>query len=99
MKARLRFLAPGLALVAFQALLWALGAPASHVSTLLLSIGFTALLSVVYDEKRRADRAADLAEDVTARYLTTTRYLRKVLNAQTATIARLQAMLYRRNRR
>lgn len=96
--ARLEFLYPGLALVAFHAILWALGSPPSHASTVILAIGFTALLNVLYDARRRAERAADLAEDATHRYLTTTRYLRKVLNAQTAAIARLQALLYRRNR-
>lgn len=97
MKDRLEYLAPGLALVAYHGLLWAIGVPASHASILILSVAFLVLMDRLFAAHRRTEEIASQAVESAERNLTTVRYLQKVLYAQTAAIARLQALLYRRN--
>lgn len=99
MKTRLKYLAPGLALIGFHALLWALGAPASHVSLLILAVGVTILLNLLFNAYRREEKAhADHIKSL-EREQTFYTYARGVFNAQSAVIARLQARLYRRDHR
>lgn len=98
MKARLKHLAPGILLVAFHATLWALGAPASHVSTLILAVGVLILLNFLFDAYRRTERAYEEHERSLKREQEFYVYARKIFNAQTAAIARLQALLHRRSR-
>ena len=98
MKARLKYLAPGVLLVALHALLWALGAPASHVSALILAVGVLILLNFLFNAYRREERAHEEHEHSLQREIEFYVYARKIFNAQTAAIARLQALLHRRSR-
>jgi len=98
-KARLKYLVPGLLLVGIQVLPWALGAPASHFSTISLAIGVLYLLNELFNAYRRADRLLAGHEHSLKREIEFYVYARKIFNAQTAAIARLQAHLHRRSRR
>ena len=98
MKARLKYLVPGVLLVALHALLWALGAPASHLSTIVLAVGVLYLLNLLFDAYQREKRAHEEHERSLKRELEFYVYARKIFNAQTAAIARLQALLHRRSR-
>lgn len=98
MKARLKYLAPGILLVALHATLWALGAPASHVSTLILAVGIVALMNFLFNAYRREERAYEEHERSLKREIEFYVYARKIFNAQTAAIASLQSLLHRRSR-
>lgn len=98
MKARLKYLVPGLLLVGIQVLLWTLGTEASHLSTTVLAIGVTVLLNSLFNAYRREERAHELHANSLQRELQFYVYARKIFNAQTAAIARLQSHLHRRNR-
>lgn len=97
MKARLKYIAPGLLLIGTHSILWAVGAPASHVSTLILAIGITALLWIVDGLHQKLVKAHEAHLQSLEREQTFYSYARRVFNAQTAVIARLQARLYRRD--
>lgn len=98
MKARLKYLAPGILLVALHATLWALGAPASHLITIVLAVGVLYLLNLLFDAYQREERAHEELERSLKREQEFYVYARKIFNAQTAAIARLQALLHRRSR-
>ena len=98
MKARLKYLTPGVILVGFHATLWALGAPASHLSTIVLAVGVLYLLNLLFDAYQREERAYEELERSLKREQEFYVYARKIFNAQTAAIARLQALLHRRSR-
>ena len=98
MKARLGYLVPGATLIGFHALLWALGAPASHLSTIVLAIGVLYLLHLLFNAYRREEKAHEEHEHSLQRELRFYAYARKIFNAQTAAIARLQSHLHRRRR-
>lgn len=88
MKARLKYLVPGTLLVVIQVIPWALGAPASHFSTIFLAVGVLYLLNELFNAYRREERLREAHARA-----------RKTLNAQTVAIARLQALLHRRSPR
>ena len=98
MKARLKYLVPGLLLVGIQVLPWALGAPASHFSTISLAIGVTVLMNFLFNAYRREEWLREENEHSLQREVEFYVYARKIFNAQTAAIARLQSHLHRRNR-
>lgn len=98
MKERLKYLAPGALLVGFHGLLWALGTPASHASAIVLAVGVLVLLNLLFNAYRREERAHVEHEHSLQRELQFYAYARKIFNAQTAAIARLQSHLHRRNR-
>lgn len=98
MKARLKYLAPGLLLVGFHGLLWAVGAEASHLSAIILAVGVTVLLHFLFNAYREVDKVREDHIRSLEREMRFYSYARRVLNAQTAVIARLQARLYRRDR-
>lgn len=98
MKARLGYLVPGALLVVLQVLPWALGAPASHATTLVLAVGILILLHLLFNAYRREEKAHEEHEHSLQRELRFYAYARKIFNAQTAAIARLQSHLHRRNR-
>lgn len=98
MKARLRYLVPGLVLVGVQVLPWARGAPASHATALILAVGVLVLLHLLFEAYRREERAHEEHAHSLQRELQFYAYARKIFNAQTAAIARLQSHLHRRNR-
>lgn len=95
MKARLKYLVPGTLLVVIQVIPWALGAPASHFSTISLAIGVLYLLNLLFNAYRREEQLREEHEHSLQFYV----YARKIFNAQTAAIARLMAHLYRRSPR
>ena len=99
MKARLAYLAPGLLLVGFHGLLWALGTEASHLSTIILAIGVTVLMNFLFNAYRREEWLREENEHSLQREVEFYVYARKIFNAQTAAIARLQALLHRRSPR
>ena len=99
MKARLGYLVPGATLIGFHALLWALGAPASHLSTIVLAIGVTVLMNFLFNAYRREEWLREENEHSLQREVEFYVYARKIFNAQTAAIARLQALLHRRSPR
>ena len=96
MKARLKYLVPGLLLVGIQVLPWALGAPASHFSTISLAIGVLYLLNQLFNAYRREERIREEHEHSLQREV---QFYVKIFNAQTAAIARLMAHLHRRSPR
>lgn len=98
MKYRLKYLAPGLMLIAFHVIAWAVGAPASHASALVLSIGVLLLLNLLFSSHRCEEKLREEIADSLQREADLYDRIRKIFNAQTATIARLQARLYRRSR-
>ena len=98
MKARLGYLVPGATLIGFHAFLWALGAPASHLSAIVLAVGVLYLLHLLFNAYRREERAHEEHEHSLQREIEFYVYARKIFNAQTAAIARLQALLHRRSR-
>lgn len=98
MKARLRYLVPGTLLVVLQVLPWALGTPASHLSTIVLAIGVLYLLHLLFNAYRREEKAHEEHEHSLQRELRFYAYARKIFNTQTAAIARLQSHLHRRSR-
>lgn len=99
MKKRLQYLAPGIFLVVFHGVLWAVGVPASYFSLLALAVAFVLLLNVIYSQHQTIERTLDAHRKSLDRETDTYARLRKILNYQTATIAGLQARLYRRNSR
>lgn len=98
MKARLKYLTPGLLLVGVLALCWVLGAPASHLNTIVLAVGITVLMNFLFSAHQSAEKAHEEHRKSLDREITFYSYARRVFNAQTAVIARLQARLYRRDR-
>lgn len=98
MKERLKYLLPGLLLVGLHGLLWAVGAEASHLSTLVLAVGVTGLLHFLFNAYREVEKAHEDHRESIEREMAFYSYARRVFNAQTTVIARLQARLYRRNR-
>ena len=98
MKARLKYLVPGLLLVGIQVLPWALGAPASHFSTISLAIGVTVLMNFLFNAYREVEKTHEDHIKSLEREMRFYSYARRVFNAQTAAIARLQALLHRRSR-
>ena len=99
MRARLKYLVPGTLLVILQVLPWVLGAPASHATTLVLAVGVLYLLNLLFNAYRREEKAHEEHEHSLQREIEFYVYARKIFNAQTAAIARLQALLHRRSRR
>lgn len=99
MKARLKYLVPGMLLVVLQVLPWALGAPASNFNAVALAIGILILLNLLFNAYRREERLHEEHAHSLQRELQFYVYARKILNAQTAAIAHLQALLHRRSRR
>ena len=98
MRARLRYLVPGLVLVGIQVLPWSLGAPASHATALILAVGVLVLLHLLFEAYRREEKAHEEHEHSLQRELRFYAYARKIFNTQTAAIARLQSHLHRRSR-
>lgn len=99
MKARLKYLVPGTLLVVIQVIPWALGAPASHFSTIFLAVGVLYLLNELFNAYQREERIREEHAHSLQREQAFRVYARKIFNAQTAAIARLQALLHRRSRR
>lgn len=97
MKARLSFIAPGLILVGFNGLLWVLGAPASHLSNIILALGIAILMSFLFSAHQRTQKAHEDHIQTLEREQAFYSYARRVFNAQSAVIARLQARRYRRD--
>ena len=98
MKARLKYLAPGLLLVGFHSFLWAVGVPASNLSTLVLAVGIAILMNFLFNAYREVEKTHEDHIKSLEREMRFYSYARRVFNAQTAAIARLQALLHRRNR-
>ena len=105
MKARLKYLAPGLALIALQLLFWAFGAPPTRVSSIVFAIGITVFLNLLFNAYQREEKAREELRMARADHMkslereqTFYTYARRVFNAQSAVIARLQARLYRKDR-
>ena len=99
MKARLKYLVPGVLLVVLQVIPWALGAPASNFNTVALAIGILVLLNLLFNAYQREARLHEEHMHSLQRELQFYARARKIFNAQTAAIARLQALLHRRSRR
>ena len=92
MKARLEYLAPGIAFAVVMLFRWLSGAEAFHFTAAALVAWVLVLLWRLCSAHRDAERAEAATREERALNART----RQTLNAQTVTIARLQARLHQK---